>query len=86
MAKDPELDCFCGATEGGYYHPEDDFVYQEMNHIIESCSWEEAQFNSDNRTWELGNTSFEIDEYQSNQEYANSCNEDDGRPVIGEYS
>jgi hypothetical protein len=78
--------CDCADYFEGYYQPEDDFFYQEMDCILEQCNWVEAEFNSEDRIWELGNTSFEMDEYQNNPEYADSCNEDNGAPTIGEYS
>jgi len=77
--------CDCADMFEGYYQPDDDFFYEEMNHILEQCDWIEAEFNSDTREWKLGLTSFNIAEYQSNPDYAQSCNEDDGRPSFGDY-
>lgn len=78
-------DCDCGEFFEGYFQPEDDFFYSEMNHILEQCDWIEAEFNSDTREWTLGYTSFNVGEYQSNQDYADSCNQDDGNPSLGNY-
>lgn len=78
-------DCDCAEFFEGYFQPEDDFFYSEMNHILEQCDWIEAEFDSDIREWTLGYTSFNVSEYQSNQDYADSCNQDDGRPSLGNY-
>jgi hypothetical protein len=78
-------DCECAEFFEGYYHPDDDFFYQEIQSILESCNWVEAEFNSDTREWTLGYTSFNVNEYQTNQDYADSCNEDNGMPSFGNY-
>jgi hypothetical protein len=77
--------CDCGEWFEGYYHPDDDFFYQEIQSILESCNWIEAEFNSDTREWTLGYTSFNVEEYQTNPDYADSCNEDNGMPSFGHY-
>ena len=88
FANDPDNfdDCHCGEFFEGYWHPEDDFFYQEIQSILESCDWIEADFNPDTREWQLGYTSFNVGEYQTNQDYADSCNEDNGMPSFGNYS
>lgn len=78
--------CECAEFFEGYWHPEDDFFYQEINSILESCNWVEAEFNSETREWTLGFTSFNVEEYQTNQDYADSCDEDNGQPSFGNYS
>lgn len=77
--------CMCAEFFEGYFHPEDDFFYQEIQSILESCNWAEAEFDSTTREWQLGYTSFNVYEYQTNQDYADSCNEDDGMPSFGNY-
>ena len=86
--KDKEDDfenCHCADCFEGYFHPEDDFFYQEIKSILESCNWVEAEFNPNTREWTLGFTSFNVSEYQTNQDYTNSCNEDNGQPSFGHY-
>jgi hypothetical protein len=78
-------DCSCADSFEGYFQPEDDFFYTEMNHILEQCDWIEAEFSSDTREWQLGFTSFNLNEYQNEPDYKDSCNEDDGRPSFGDY-
>jgi hypothetical protein len=78
-------DCDCLEFYDGYYQPDDDFFYQEIQSILESCNWIEAEFDPDTRKWTLGYTSFDVAEYQSNPDYADSCNEDDGMPSFSTY-
>jgi hypothetical protein len=77
--------CDCAEFWNGYYPPDDDFFYQEIQSILESTNWVEAEFNPDTREWTLGYTSFNVNEYQTNQDYADSCNQDDGMPSFGTY-
>jgi len=77
--------CDCADCFEGYFQPDDDFFYQDMDHILEQCNWVEAEFNSDRREWKLGFTSFDLNEYENNSDYADSCNQDDGRPSFGHY-
>ena len=83
--KDDFCNCDCADMFEGYFQPEDDFFYQEMNHILEYCDWIEAEFDSDTREWQLGLTSFNLNEYENEPDYKDSCNEDDGRPSFGDY-
>ena len=69
----------------GYFQPEDDFFYTEMNHILEYCDWIEAEFDSDKREWQLGFTSFDLNEFENEPDYKDSCIEDGGRPSFGDY-
>ena len=86
LTRDNSFDnCNCADMFEGYYQPDDDFFYEEMNHILEQCDWIEAEFNSDTREWKLGLTSFNVAEYQSNPDYAQACNEEDGKPSFGDY-
>ena len=87
FANDPDSfdDCDCADFFDGYWHPDDDFFYQEIQSILESCNWVEAEFDPDVRIWSLGYTSFNVNEYQTNKDYADSCNEDDGMPSFGNY-
>ena len=80
-----DCDCNCADMFEGYYQPDDDFFYSEMNHILEQCNWIEANFNSDRREWTLGYTSFDLNEYQNEPDYFDSCNEENGRPSFGDY-
>jgi len=84
--EDDFCNCDCADMFEGYIHPDDDFLYQEMESILESCNWVEAEFNSETREWTLGYTSFNVGEYQTNKDYAESCDEDDGMPSFGNYS
>ena len=77
--------CDCAEFWEGYYPPDDDFFYQEMESILEWANWVEAEFDPDTREWTLGYTSFNVNEYQTNKDYADSCNEDDGMPSFGHY-
>jgi len=77
--------CICADMFEGYYQPDDDFFYEEMNHILEFCDWIEAEFNPDTREWTLGYTSFDLNEYQNEPDYFDSCNEDNGKPSFGNY-
>ena len=77
--------CDCAEFWNGYYPPDDDFFYQEIHSILESTNWVEAEFDPDTREWTLGYTSFNVGEYQTNKDYADSCNEDDGMPSFGTY-
>jgi len=78
-------DCDCLEFYEGYYQPDDDFFYQEMQSILDSTNWIEAEFNPDTREWTLGYTSFNVEEYQSNPDYANACDQDNGMPSFGDY-
>ena len=82
---DDFTNCECAEFFEGYWHPEDDFFYQEINSILESCKWTNAEFDSETREWTLGFTSFNVHEYQSNPDYADNCTEDDGMPSFGHY-
>ena len=77
--------CDCADFFEGYWHPDDHFFYQEIQSILDSCNWTNAEFDSETREWTLGFTSFNVHEYQTNQDYADSCNEDDGMPSFGHY-
>jgi len=77
--------CDCAEFWEGYCPPDDDFFYQEMESILEWANWVEAEFDPDTREWTLGYTSFNVNEYQTNQDYANKCNQDDGMPSFGSY-
>ena len=77
--------CDCADFFEGYSRPDDDFFYQEIQSILDSCNWTNAEFDSETREWTLGFTSFNVHEYQTNQDYADSCNEDDGMPSFGTY-
>jgi len=87
FSNDPDNfdDCDCADHFNGYYPPDDDFFYQEIESIMSTCNWIEAEFNSDTREWKLGYTSFNVNEYQTNKEYADSCNQDNGMPSFGNY-
>lgn len=78
-------DCDCLEFYDGYYQPDDDFLDQEMQSILDCCNWIEAEFDPDTRQWKLGYTSFDVAEYQTNPDYAANCNEDDGMPSFSEY-
>lgn len=78
-------DCDCAEFWNGYYPPDDDFFYQEMESILEWANWVEAEFDPDTRVWTLGYTSFNVNEYQTNSDYADSCNQDNGMPSFGTY-
>ena len=77
--------CDCAEFWEGYYPPDDDFFYQEMESILEWANWVEAEFDPDTREWTLGYTSFNVNEYQTNQDYADSCDQDNGMPSFGTY-
>jgi hypothetical protein len=77
--------CDCAEFWDGYYPPDDDFFYEEINSILESTNWVEAEFDPDTREWTLGYTSFNVNEYQTNSDYADSCNQDNGMPSFGTY-
>lgn len=74
--------CDCAEFFEGYFHPEDDFFDQEVQSAIEELNYPDAEFNSDKREWTLGDMSYEMDEYQSNKDYAESCNENVGAPFM----
>jgi hypothetical protein len=76
-------DCDCADNWEGYYRPDEDFFYQEMNHIIEMMGIPEATFDSDNREWQLGDCSFNLNEYESIPEYRESCDQENGAPHTG---
>ena len=78
--------CECAEFFEGYYPPDDDFFYQEIQSILESCNWIEAEFNGDTREWTLGFTSFNVNEYQTNSDYASNCDQDNGMPSFGNYT
>lgn len=80
------LNCGCADMFEGYMHPDDDFFYQDMNHIIEQCNWIEAEFDPDHRIWFLGNISFNIESYQNDSDYADYMNEENGSPSFESYS
>ena len=82
---DDFTNCECAEFFEGYWHPDDDFFYQEIQSILESCNWVEAEFNSETREWTLGFTSFNVEEYQTNPDYVDGCNEDNGQPSFGSY-
>jgi len=75
--------CDCADSFEGYWQPDDDFFYQEMNHIIEMMQIPEASFNPDKREWWLGDISFNLDEFESIKEYHECCIEDNGMPFTG---
>ena len=77
--------CDCAEFWEGYYPPDDDFFYEEINSILEFTNWVEAEFDPDIREWTLGYTSFNVNEYQTNSDYADSCNQDNGMPSFGTY-
>lgn len=82
---DDFTNCECAEFFEGYWHPDDDFFYQEIQSILDSIKWTNAEFDSETREWTLGFTSFNVGEYQTNQDYADSCNQDDGMPSFGTY-
>ncbi|GAG32513.1 unnamed protein product, partial [marine sediment metagenome] len=49
------------------------------------CNWIEAEFDSKTSEWQLGNTSFNVRQYQSNSDYADGVNEDNGKPSFDDY-
>jgi hypothetical protein len=75
-------DCDCAEFWEGYYQPDNDFFYQEMDAIIDQLKYPEAEFNSDNREWQLGDMSFNLDEYQNDDHYADNCNANYGAPAF----
>jgi hypothetical protein len=75
--------CDCADSFEGYFRPEDDFFYQEINNTLEQCEWIEAEFNSDEREWTLGNVSYNLNEFENEPDYKESCIEDGGRPSFG---
>jgi len=85
-------DCDCAEYFEGYWQPDDDFFYQEMESIIDQLKYPEAEFDSDKREWQLGEVSFNllfcincpylIDEYQNDPDYADDCNCNYGEPFI----
>ena len=77
--------CDCAEFWNGYYPPDDDFFYQEIQSILDSTNWVEAEFDPDTREWTLGYTSFNVNEYQTNKDYADSCDQDNGMPSFGTY-
>ena len=77
--------CDCAEFWEGYYPPDDDFFYEEINSILEFTNWVEAEFDPDIREWTLGYTSFNVNEYQTDSDYADSCNQDNGMPSFGTY-
>ena len=86
LTRDDSFDnCDCAEFWNGYYPPDDDFFYQEIQSILEWADWVEAEFDPDTREWTLGYTSFNVNEYQTNSNYADSCNQDNGMPSFGTY-
>jgi len=75
-------DCNCADNWEGYYQPDDDFFHQEIQSILSMIKYPEATFNADKREWTLGDVSFNLNEFESIQEYKDSCNEDNGMPFI----
>jgi hypothetical protein len=61
-------DCDCGCNDNweGYSHPDEDFIFQDMDHIFYLLlnyhlnQIPEAEFNPDTRTWELGERSYTV--------------------------
>ena len=72
--------CDCIEFWDGYYQPEDDFFYSEMNAIIFQLKYPDAEFDSEMREWTLGAVSFNLNEYETIDEYADSVNQDNGMP------
>jgi hypothetical protein len=74
--------CDCADFWEGYYQPEDDFHYQEMESILSLIKYPEAEFDADEREWQLGDVSFNLNEFDASIEYNTSCQQDNGMPFI----
>ena len=72
--------CDCCEFWDGYYQPDDDFFYSEMNAIISQLNYPDAQFDPEMREWTLGAVSFNLNEFETIDEYKDSVNEDNGMP------
>jgi hypothetical protein len=73
-------ECDCLDNWDGYFRPEDDFFYQDMQSIVSMLKYPDAEFDSDKREWTLGDISFNLNEFESNDEYKDGCLEDNGMP------
>lgn len=83
LNSEPDGECDCGAIEGLYYPPDDDFWYQQLDGILDSIEYPDAEFNLNNRMWSLGELTYDMNRFQDDVYYQNQLNENDGAPLIG---
>jgi hypothetical protein len=74
--------CDCAEMFNGYSHPDDDFFYQNIQAIIDQLKYPEAEFNANEREWTLGDCSFNLNQFESDSNYAEDVKYNDGAPFV----
>ena len=80
--EDSDGDCDCGAFESMYYPADDDFWYSEMDSRLDSIEYPDAEYNPDKREWQLGDMSYSLEEFNSDELYKDNAIENDGAPYL----